>query len=98
MKALLPLLIPFFGGVAIETVNFLITRAVLKKQNGAAFAVPLRALLAGGYMVAVYFIARAVTPDPGKYLIAAAVGASAGLLVFTILLMRSSLKGGGENG
>lgn len=98
MKELLPLLLPFLGGIAIETANFFITRAVLSRQNGAPIAVPLRALLAGGYMVAVYFIARALTPDPGKYLIAAAVGASVGLLIFTILLMRSSLKGGGGNG
>ena len=97
LKEYLPLLIPFFGGIAVETANFFITRAVLKKQGGATAALALRSLLAAGYLIAVYFIAKALTPDPGRYLIAAAVGASVGLLVFTILLM-SSLKGGGANG
>ena len=98
MKEYLPLLIPFFGGIAVETANYFITRAALKKQSGASAAIALRSLLVTGFLAAVFFIARAVTSDPGRYLIAAAVGASVGLLVFTVLLMRSSQKGGGENG
>ena len=93
MKELLPAALAFAGGVLIEFINYVITGFALKKGTGAAFILPLRILIAAGFIAALYFIGAACGLDTTVFMAAGALGATAGLILFTLLL-RKKQKGG----
>ncbi|MBO4385377.1 MAG: hypothetical protein J5854_08195 [Clostridia bacterium] len=92
MKEILPAVIAFSGGALAEFVNYLITRSALGKKSGVYMILPLRTLVAGGCLAAIYFIGRALKLDLTVFMIAGALGATAGLIVFTLLLIRGTGK------
>ena len=94
MKDVLPLILAFAGGAIIETINWSLTRYALDKKKGTFAILPIRCVLAACYIAALYFAAKRFSADFVPVVIAGVVGLSAGLLVFTILLMRRGEKGG----
>ena len=98
MDTVLTAAVGFAGGFAVEFVNWLLTRSALERGSGAAMILPLRCVLAAGYLALLYLAGGALGADTTVLLIAAAVGLSAGLIVFTLLLMRNNGKDGGTNG
>ena len=100
MQKFLPLVAAFLCGVLAEAVNYFITRAALDKKSGAAAVIPVRTLVAALFLASLYYIGKGRKLDLVPFMIAGAVGATAGLAVFTLLLMkkmRSSGKGGGTD-
>ena len=97
MEKIIPLAVAFICGVAVEFVNFLITRSALEKKSLAAIF-PLRSLVAAAFLAALYFASRALGLNVTACMIAGVVGASAALAAFTALLIRSTRKGGEDDG
>ena len=97
MENILPLAVAFAAGFAVECANYLITRAALRKNKNASALFPLRTLITAAFLAALYFASKALTDDASACLIAGAVGATAGLAIFTFILINNS-KGGGTNG
>lgn len=87
MKELLPPAVAFICGVLAGYINFLITRAALKREAGFA-VMPLRTLVTAGFITALYFTGRALGLKLAPFLIAGALGLTLGLIVFTAVLMR----------
>ncbi len=98
MKDILPLFAAFLAGFAVEVVNYLITRSALSSKKDVFLIFPLRTLIAGAFLIALYFTAKALGLDVTACMIAGAVGATVGLAAFTALLMRNNKKGGGKDG
>ncbi|MBR0136132.1 MAG: hypothetical protein IJM18_08015 [Clostridia bacterium] len=86
----------FAGGVLAEFINSLITRRAMAGRASAAL-IPLRTLVTGGYMVLLYFISRAFGLNTAAALIGGAAGATAGLIVFTLILMKKRSGKEGED-
>ena len=98
MKDVLPLCATFAAGIAVELVNYLITRSALSQKKDVFLIFPLRTIIAGAFLIALYFTAKALGLDVTSCMIAGAVGASVGLIAFTAILMRNNKKGGGKDG
>ncbi len=94
MKGYLPVIAAFVLGVLAEYVNYLITRKALAGRGNAHAIIPLRTLVTGGFIALLFLCGRAFGLELGPLLIAGAAGATAGLIVFTLILLR---KKGGEN-
>lgn len=92
MKDILPAVLAFLGGVLAEFANFIITRAALGKKSGVYMILPLRTLIAGGFIAAIYFIGMALKLDMTVFMISGALGATVGLIVFTLMLIRKTGK------
>ena len=98
MGDILPLVAAFFAGVAVEFLNYLITRSAISDGKNTPFVFPLRALIAAAFLAALYFTAKALAIDVTACVIAGAVGATVALAAFTALLMKNNKKGGGGDG
>lgn len=94
MKELLPAALAFAGGMLMEFINYIITGSALEREAGAMFILPLRTLIAAGFIAALYFIGKALGLDPAVFMTGGALGATAGLILFTLLLKKKQ-KGGG---
>ncbi|MCR5808990.1 MAG: hypothetical protein K6G56_05455 [Clostridiales bacterium] len=89
MKELIPPVLAFAGGVFTGYINFLITRAALKREASGYAVMPARTLVTAGFITALYFTGRALGLKLAPFLIAGAAGATMGLIVFTLLLTRN---------
>ena len=98
MKDVLPLCAAFSAGIAVELVNFLITRSAINGKKDVFVIFPLRTIIAGAFLAALYFTVKALGLDVTACMIAGAVGASVGLVLFMAILMRNNRKGGGKDG
>ena len=87
MPWLLPALAAFSGGVLVSFINSRITRSALKKGRNPVLILPLRTLITAAYLTGVYLISVKLGADPAYTLIAAALGATLGLVIFTARLM-----------
>lgn len=96
MKEYWPAVIAFVCGVLMEFANYLITRAVLSGKGSALAVLPVRTIIAGGFIAALYFIGKAAGTDLTRLMIGGAAGASVGLIVFTAKLLKG--KESGANG
>ena len=94
MKEFLPAALAFSGGVLAEFVNYLITRSALGKKSGVYMILPLRTLVAGAFVAALYFIGKALDLNVTVFMIAGALGATAGLIAFTLMLAKNTGKEG----
>lgn len=88
MKELLPPAVAFICGVLAGYINFLITRAALKREASGYAVMPARTLVTAGFITALYFTGRALGLKLAPFLIAGALGLTLGLIVFTAVLMR----------
>ena len=93
MKDILPAALAFAGGMLTEFINYLITRAALKRETGLNFILPIRTIIAACFIAALYFIGKGAGVDIAVLLIAGALGATAGLVLFTLMLKKNG-KGG----
>ena len=69
--------------------------------SGAAAIFPLRTVVSALFLASLYYIGRGRGLDIMHFMIAGVLGATAGLAVFTFLLMRkikNNGKGGGSDG
>ena len=98
MKDVLFPVLAFVLGAAVEFVNFLLTSSALRKKKDALMIFPLRTVIAAGFLILLYFAAKALGLNVTACMIAGAVGASAGLAVFSMLLMKDNKKGGDRDG
>ncbi|MBO4849021.1 MAG: hypothetical protein J5586_07715 [Clostridia bacterium] len=96
MEKIIPAAAAFVGGALISYLNSLITRAALKKGAGMVYMMPVRTLIAAGFLAALYFISVKAGFDPVSTLIAGAVGHTAGLVFFTLRQMKARGDGSGE--
>ena len=97
MGRFLPLAAAFLCGVLAEAVNYYITRAALDKKSGAAAIFPVRPLVAALFLASLYYVGKGRKLDVMPFMIAGVLGATAGLAVFTFLLMRK-IKNNGKVG
>lgn len=74
-------------GLAVEFVNGRITKRALGRKGNPLAILPVRAALAVGFLVLVYFVSKHFGLDPAAPLICAALGASVGLALFTARLI-----------
>ena len=95
---MIPIVIAFAAGAAAEFINYLLTRSALGKNKNVSLIFPLRTLITAAFLAAIYFGSKALSLDTAYCMIAAALGATAGLAVFTFLLIKDNKKGGGTNG
>ena len=101
MLKYLPLVAAFLCGALAEAVNYFITRAALGKKSGVTAIFPVRTLVAALFLASLYYIGKGRGLDLVPFMIAGVLGATAGLAVFTLLLMRKMKtggKGGGSDG
>ena len=98
MKDVLPAAVAFIAGFAVEYANYAITRSALKKDRDMVTVFPLRTIITAAFFAILYFASRAIVKNVTVCMIAAALGATAGLVIFTMLLMNHNKKGGGTNG
>ena len=92
------LVIAFAAGVAAEFINYLLTKTALEKKQNVGAIFPLRTLVAAAFLAALYFVSKALALDATACMISGALGASAGLAAFTLILMKNNKKGGGTDG
>ena len=81
-------ILAFIGGLAISFVNFIIMRIMLKKGAEGAGAMSVRTVVMAGFFVALFFIAKALEIELIPFLIAGAIGATIGLVVFSVVMTR----------
>lgn len=93
MEKLIPAVPAFIAGVGVSYVNYLIAKAAMKK--GGFGLMPLRTLILAAFAAALYFTGKALACGPAPLIIGGAAGATAGLIVFTALLVRAA-KGEGR--
>ena len=99
MDKILPYAIAFAAGLLAAFVDYLVSRATAKKNSAKYYATPVRTLIACVFVAGLYVAAKLLGIDRLPFLISGAVGATVGLIVFTILLVRAERKDGKpENG
>lgn len=81
----LAIILAFVGGLAVSFLNFVIMRLMLKKGTEGAGAMSVRTVVMAGFFVALFFIARALDLNLTQVLISGAVGATIGLVVFSVI-------------
>lgn len=99
MERWIPALAAFALGVLTAYVNSRITKAALNKGKNPAAILPLRTLVSAGFIIIVFLISEKLKLDITYTLIGAALGATLGLIVFTVRLMPGIIGAqGGEEG
>lgn len=98
MGNILPFAIAFAAGLLASFVDYLVSRATMHKDSAKYYATPLRTIIACVFVAALYIIGNALKIKLVPFLISGAVGATVGLIVFTILLMRANRKDEGGKG
>lgn len=93
MDKLLPAAAAFICGFGVEFVNYLITRAWLKSKGSPVMLV-LRTLITGSFIAALFFIGSKCACGCAPLLIGGALGCTAGIIIFTLLLTRQNRSGG----
>ena len=84
--------VAFAAGAAVSFVNYLISRVLIAKTGSPSAASPLRSVLTVAFLASAYFIAKALEVSVPAVLVGGALGMTAGLAVFTVLLMRAGKK------
>lgn len=96
MDKLLPAALAFFAGAGVSFINHLIAKAAMKK--GGFGLMPLRTLILFVLAASLYFIGKNLACGPAPLLIGAAAGATAGLIVSTVILIRAARREGENDG
>lgn len=97
MDKLLPAAAAFVCGCAAEFINYLITKAWLKNKSSSVVLV-LRTLITGLFIAALFFIGSKCACGHAPLLIGGALGCTAGIIIFTLLLARQSRVSSGDTG
>ncbi len=90
-----PAAFAFAGGIVIELINYLVTKAALKGR-GSLYVLPLRTLLTAAYIAALYFIGEKASFGIRPPMIGGALGCTLGIIIFSLLLARANNGGAGE--
>lgn len=77
----------FAVGVLISFLNYLISKKTLA-SGSANYAAPLRSLLSAAYLIVLFFLGSKTSLPAFPMLIGGALGLTAGLALFTVLLMK----------
>lgn len=97
MERVLTLAIPFIAGVAVSFINYLVSRAALRRNKDSALIFPLRTVFAAGFLILVYFVSKSLALSVNACLISGALGVTVGITVFTMILIKND-RGGDDNG
>lgn len=98
MEKFIPYAIAFAAGLLASFIDFLVSRATMKKESAKYYATPVRTVIACVFVAGLYIAAKLLGIERLPFLISGVIGATIGLVVFTILLLKSNRKDGGENG
>lgn len=98
MSVFITALAAFACGVLAAYINQLITRSVLKGGR-VGFAAAFRALVTSVFMAILFLIGAKTELDLYALLIGGALGATCGMILFTVLMLnKGSGASGGEEG
>ncbi len=98
MDKILPYALAFAAGLLASFVDYLVSRATVKKDSAKYYATPIRTAIACVFVAGLYIAAKFLGVERLPFLISGAVGATIGLVAFTVLLLKSERKDGGKNG
>ena len=89
MRLIAALVISLLGGVAMASVNYVITNAVMKKKpNMLSITAVIRQVINVAYLAAVYFVSSAVLSSVVYPLVGAVVGLTVPMFIFTFKLVK----------
>ena len=83
----LPLILAGIAGLLVSFINCIILRSMLKRKKTSGMNV-VRTGITAVFMLALYFIGRALSLDVIKFIIAGAIGETIGLIAFSVLLTK----------
>ena len=93
---MLPAVIAAAAGVLVGFLNSRITKAALKKGSSGYALMPVRVIVSALFVAALFIITDKLGL-PASVMIAGAVGLSLSLIAFSLLLIKNSGKGEGED-
>ena len=85
------LVISLLGGVAMASVNYIITNAVMKKKpDMLSMTAVVRQVINVAYLAAVYFVSSAVLSSVAYPLVGAVIGLTVPMFIFTFKLVKKN--------
>lgn len=95
MEKILPYAIAFLAGLLASFTDYIVSRATMKKDSAKYYAAPVRTVIACVFVAGLYIAAKLLGIERLPFLLSGVAGATIGLIVFTVLLLKGARKDGG---